>query len=375
MDPSLIMNIYELELRPLTPIIVLSGIEGVINIDVLIRDREVCVIDFEKLPLEVIEKIASLKDISKVTSILLGHVEKLPCRIIAINNVGKVAFNKTVKLPQEHIIPGSTLKGYIRTALLYHILISKHLSGDILRKLINLMVKNPQDVASDLEIYAFKRERLKKQRGYIDVLQNLYISDPLVKESIEYSLDWLNVFEIRSLTTRTPRPLAQLLGIVFVNGLLKYKIVVTGISPEIDAREPQASLLKDIISKLNELLNTDLVNVLKFFGCELLNYELEVVKNFEILKDYREFLEKLRTKYCIEAGNCVIGRLGFMTGHMTKTIDLYLKKNYPDIYQDVKNYMSTKYRKVWDEATIKLVGSLDRLRGLGWCEICTKKLK
>jgi CRISPR type III-A-associated RAMP protein Csm5 len=368
------MNTYEFRLRPLTPIAVLSGIEGIVGVDIFSRDREVCVVDFEKLPPEVSEKIASLRDISKISSVISEYIRLIPCKIIAVNNVGELAPGRTVKLPQEHIIPGSTLKGYIRTVLLYYILTSRHLSGDILRKLIDLMSEEPKEVAGGLENYAFRRERLREQGGYVDVFQSFIVSDPLTKESIKYSLELFNVFEVASLTSKTPRPLAQLLGIVLVEGLLKYKVTVMGMSSQIVAREPKASLLKEILNKLSEVLNIDLIKILKLFGCDLLNYELKIIRNFDILKDYNKLLEEFRIKYCTEISRCVIARLGFMTGHMAKTIDLYLKENHPDIYQDLKKYMSTKYRRTWDEATIKLIGPFTRLRGLGWCEICIEKL-
>jgi hypothetical protein len=196
-------------------------------------------------------------------------------------------------------------------------------------------------------------------------------------ESVKLSFDWLSVFERGVLITGSPRPIAQVPGIVVSGGVLKYDISVFRAEPEFVAREAVSETLKSILKKLTEITELDLVGALRRFGCDLLDYELDVVREFSVLEEYRKLLNSFRSRYCGGSREvCVIARLGFMTGHMAKTVDLYLKKFHPEIYEDVKKYISSKIRRVWDEATIKLVGSplnLEKLLGLGWCELCIEK--
>jgi CRISPR type III-A-associated RAMP protein Csm5 len=364
-------------LRPLTPIAIFSGVDGIVGYDVVIRDRDVCVVDYNALPAEVIMRLGEAKDPREYVNILWNYRAVLPCKFTSVNNIGRLPPQTRVKLPQEHLVPGSSLKGYVRTAILYHILTSRALGSDILRRLIDLSAEELKYVATPLERYAFKHGRLRAQGGEVDTLQNLYVSDPLMMESVKLSFDWLSVFERGVLITGSPRPIAQVPGIVVSGGVLKYDISVFKAEPEFVAREAVSETLKSILKKLTEITELDLVGALRRFGCDLLDYELDVVKEFSVLEEYRELLKSFRSRYCGSSREvCVIARLGFMTGHMTKTVDLYLKKFHPEIYEDVKKYISSKIRRVWDEATIKLVGSPlnpEKLLGLGWCELCIEK--
>jgi CRISPR/Cas system CSM-associated protein Csm5 (group 7 of RAMP superfamily) len=357
--------------------IVLSGVEGIVGYDVIIRDRDVCIVDFNALPPEVIERLASAKDIRDIASTMESFKNVIPCRLTSINNVGRLTINTRVKLPHEHIVPGSTLKGYLRTAILYHILTSRSLSCDDLRKLIDFW-DEPKNLTSRLERYIFKYQRLKPQGGEVDMLQNLYVSDPIVGESIKFSLEWLNVFERKELASRTHKPIARIAGFVLLDGTLKFILSILKTMPKFVAPQQIASSLEATIMKLNEVVGLDILGTLREFGCSLLEYELKMLEGIELLKEYKALLEDFKSRYCATSrGNCTVARIGFMTGHMAKTIDLYLEKNCPNIYEDVKKYMSAKVRRLWDEATIKLVGpstSPYRLRGLGWCELCIETL-
>jgi CRISPR type III-A-associated RAMP protein Csm5 len=374
---SLVINKFNAVLRPLTPIAIFSGVDGIVGYDVVIRDRDVCVVDYNALPAEVIMRLGEAKDPREYVNILWNYRAVLPCKFTSVNNIGRLPPQTRVKLPQEHLVPGSSLKGYVRTAILYHILTSRALGSDILRRLIDLSAEELKYVATPLERYAFKHGRLRAQGGEVDTLQNLYVSDPLMIESVKLSLDWLNVFERGVLITGSLRPIAQVPGIVISDGVLKYDISVFKAEPEFVAQETTSEILKSTLKKLAEITELDLVGALRRFGCDLLDYELDVVREFIILRKYGELLESFRSRYCGSSGEvCVIARLGFMTGHMTKTVDLYLRKFHPEIYEDVKKYISSKIRRVWDEATIKLVGSplnSEKLLGLGWCELCIEK--
>jgi hypothetical protein len=377
MHHNVAVSRLQVVLRPLTPMFILSGAEGIVGYDVIIRDRDVCIVDFNALPFEVIERLASAKDIRDIANTMEFFRHVIPCRLTSINNVGRLTLNTRVKLPHEHIVPGSTLKGYLRTAILYHALTSGSLSCDKLRELIDFW-DEPKNLASRLERYVFKYQRLKHQGGEVDMLQNLYVSDPIVRESIKFSLEWLNVFERKELASRNHKPIARIPGFVLLDGALKFTISILKTKPIFVAPQQIASHLETTITKLDEIVGLDVLGTLREFGCSLLEYELKMIEGIELLKEYKALLEDFKSRYCANSrGNCTVARIGFMTGHMAKTIDLYLKKSCLDIYEDVKKYMSVKTRRSWDETTIKLVGpstSPHRLRGLGWCELCIEML-
>jgi len=366
---------YRASLKPLTPTIVLGGTEGVVGRDVLIRQKDVCVVDMENLPSQVLLEIVKTGE-HEIHEIFMKHIDALPCKLTSMNNIGALNAGKRVKLPQEHVVPGSTLKGYIRTALMYYMLTSDHTKRERFSKMIkktidSLKVKKPIDAGTNLEKHFFKQERLEKQGGEADMLQNLLVSDPLAKESLRYSLEWLTVYNLSK-----RRRVARLPGVVLVGGSLRYEIVVVEARPSFEAPQESRQNLSSIIDKLNELASIDLPVALRTFGCDLVDHELSLVKGINKLRGYERVLQSFKEKYCgASRQNCVISRVGFMTGHMAKTIDLYIKKQYPRMYEELKESMRRKLHRTWDDYTIKLVGSQNNLLGLGWCELCVEKLR
>jgi CRISPR type III-A-associated RAMP protein Csm5 len=370
---------YRASLKPLTPTIVLSGTEGIVGRDVLIRQKDVCVIDTENLPSQVLLEIANT-EVNKIQEIFMKHRDALPCKLTSMNNIGELNAGKRVKLPQEHVVPGSTLKGYIRTALMYYMLTSDHTKRERFSEMIKITIdslkeKKPIDASKPLEQYFFKRKRLKKQGGEADMLQNLHVSDPLAKESLSYSLEWLRVYNLskqREVTKLTR--LSSMAGIVLVGGNLRYEINIVEAIPSFEAPEESRQDLSSIIDKLNELASIDLPVALRTFGCDLVDHELSLINDTNELRGYKRVLQSFKEKYCgASQQNCVISRIGFMTGHIAKTIDLYIKKQYPQMYEELKKSMSKKLRRKWNDSTIKLVGPQNNLLGLGWCELCVEK--
>jgi CRISPR type III-A-associated RAMP protein Csm5 len=373
---------YRASLKPLTPTIVLSGTEGIVGRDVLIRQKDVCVIDIENLPSQVLLEIENTEE-HKIHEIFMKHRDALPCKLTSMNNIGELNAGKRVKLPQEHVVPGSTLKGYIRTALMYYMLTSDHTKRELFSEMIkktidSLKEKKPIDASKPLEQYFFKRKRLKKQGGEVDMLQNLHVSDPLAKESLSYSLEWLSVYRVYNLSKRREvtklTRLSSMAGIVLVGGNLRYEINIVETIPSFEAPEESGKYLSGIINKLNELASIDLTAALRTFGCDLVDHELSLINDINELRGYKRVLQSFKEKYCgASQQNCVISRIGFMTGHIAKTIDLYIKKQYPQMYEELKKSMSNKLHRKWNDSTIKLVGPQNNLLGLGWCELCVEK--
>ena len=365
------MKNYEVSLKPLTPIHIWSGYESLVGFDIVDFGREICIVDFEKLPQELISQLASSKP-QKWSYILRKYRGSIECRIRAKKTfTTPLPPGRKVKIPNDEVVPGSTLKGYIRTSILFWLLrkMPMQQAVNLLKSSINLTVA-PKKVATKLEESVFKEKRVKKAGGLIDILQLLTVSDPLAKYNV--------VFELLKFVTQESiggklRTIAENYVIAFTKGTLLFnlRILKPPTSENITNTPPQ--LLADI-RKFEEILNINVNEALKEFGCSILQGEYLRIKNINELREYAEVLSKWFRKYCLTNRNCVIARIGFMTGHQAKTILPLIRSLDQKLYGNILNYLTLYFGKTWDERTFKLVDYLGRKLGVGWCEICLKEL-
>ena len=352
--------------EPLTPIHVWSGDDAVTGIDLVYIDDKACVVDYEKIPQEVIAEALGI-DINQLQNVLLKYKERIPCRITA-KVVSRPAPRARVKLVNKYIIPGSSLKGYIRTAVAFHKISSMDPSRakSALQSGIDLF-KPPKNVAQGLEGLLFREPRPRKARGFVDMFQMIYISDPVLND-VELSL---LEFLVKEPINSDLRDISRINVIAFTKGKLKYVLTLVAPVSINQIVNPAREHYKDL-NRLTEPLKMNLLDILRSFGCHILKYELNRVQNITQLNEYVKFLQKLSKDYC-ERGfenECVIGRLGFMTGHQAKTILTLIKTIEPDLYNEVVSFMSRNLGRIWDERTFKLTKINDALMGIGWCKIC-----
>ncbi len=97
--------------------------------------------------------------------------------------------------------------------------------------------------------------------------------------------------------------------------------------------------------------------------------ELEKVRGIGGLEHYEELISKEILLLC-ESGECAPARIGFGAGHESKTIAVFLKKHYPNLYNALASSMSRAIGRAWDSLTIKAVNVGGRLVGVGWCKVC-----
>ena len=358
---------FQATLKPITVVHVWSGIDATIGVDAVYRsDGRLCIVDVDALPLEVVEELISTTP-ANMQALLARLADKLPCRLV-VEAEARLPLGSQIKLIEKTIVPGSSLKGYIRTALLYHLASREPDITSILNKTVRIGGKyKPKEASIELENFFFRTPRPRKQGGLLDALQQLLVSDPK-PVSLRLSLKELEVYETPNL-----KPVAKVHAIAMTGGQLVYDVAVL--------RRPRNPLRRAVqehnavFDKLSLLERIDVVEALREFGCDLVESELARVRGVKGLEDYVSLLENLRKRYCGGAGECVVARIGFMTGHQAKTILNLVRRVNPPLYDSVKRFLSQYYGRVWDELTLKMVRIGNRLVGVGWCELCLSRLQ
>jgi CRISPR-associated protein Csm5 len=371
-----------LSLEPVTPLHVSSNRESIVGIDVILEGDQVVFIDLESslkdLDPRVLDKILNVA-FSKEGFYRLTETLRREGRLTPLFKAvakAKLSDGARVRLMQGMIVPGSTLKGYIRTAILYELLRNIQDPKKILdEKIRKNLPGDPRYVAQDLEKYLLRTLRLPKQGGFVDAFANLIVSDPVVER---YELA---VREMRVIERATEKAIATIFMVTLESGLLRYDIRIS--RPfnidKIVMQDDVRSRMQDILEKLGLIMKiirddpSDLIRILREYGCRHLREELERTKNLgrpSIYKIYINKLEELEKLCRSTPSNCAPARIGFGTGHEAKTIALYLKDVYPDLYNDLRKQMSNKIGRIWDSLTLKAVTEDGSLIGVGWCRIC-----
>ncbi|MEM1694835.1 MAG: type III-A CRISPR-associated RAMP protein Csm5 [Ignisphaera sp.] len=374
MPKDLVYKSYTVKLKPLTPIHVWSGKKLVYGLDIVRQDDRACIVDFDKLPQDIVDKLLEVKAENMVNA-LESFAPNVPCSEYVKFTKHPSSGTQINELAKQ-VIPGSSLKGYIRTAIMYTKLKGlgspnniRNVLHKVLSRSVNLLNKKvkPKNVAQDLEYYFFRAHRPKKQGGFVDSFQQLIVSDPEV--SIDRDCLSIEEFEVYELPAMSK--IASQYVIAVLCGELIYNIKVFSSPTDPANINPLVNEHTQVLVKLSLLQkNNILFESLKIFGCELLRYEIDRVKNIKNLEKYRDFLEDLVKKYCEQQTNCVVGRIGYMTGLRSKTVIGIVKNVDYRLYKKISKKMSQKLKHTWDERTIKLVNLGGNLVGIGWCEIC-----
>ncbi|MDT7889291.1 MAG: type III-A CRISPR-associated RAMP protein Csm5 [Desulfurococcales archaeon] len=371
-----------LSLEPVTPLHVSSNRESIVGVDAILEGDQVVFIDLESslidLDPRVLDKILNVA-FSKEGFYRLTETLRREGRLTPLFKAvakTKLSNGARVRLMQRMIVPGSTLKGYIRTAILYELLRNIQDPKKILdEKIRKNLPGDPRYVAQDLEKYLLRTLRLPKQGGFVDAFANLIVSDPVVER---YELA---VREMRVIERATEKAIATIFMVTLESGLLRYDIRIS--RPfnidKIVMQDDVRSRMQDILERLGLIMKiirddpSDLIRILSEYGCRHLREELERTKNLgkpSIYKIYINKLEELEKLCRSTPSNCAPARIGFGTGHEAKTIALYLKDVYPDLYNDLRKQMSNKIGRIWDSLTLKAVTEDGFLIGVGWCRIC-----
>lgn len=364
------------KLTILSPIHVWSGKELIVGIDLVkVSDNEYCIVDFERIPPDIVVSInRALAQGHEIENVIASYAGKLPCKH-RIKAHYKPQSRERIKSIADYLVPGSTLKGYIRTSIMYTILES--LSQERFRELMNsLNLENPKNAAQPLERGLFRRPRLRRQGGFVDSFQQLLVSDPLEVRGMELSIVRVEVVKLDSGEVIAYIPL-----IAVIKGELSYSIAVPDHADLSKiAYEPNLKrYLIDIVEKLSMFSKMDRDSLLGYIGkysCTVIEEELRRLAQcrdkLEKCRAYHEWLEVLYNEYCGSrtSEDCVLARLGFATGYHSKTVLPLIARRSPEVYRQVKSVMSNLLRRVWDELTVKLVNLNEEYIGMGWCRLC-----
>lgn len=376
---------YELKLRPLTPIHVWSGTNAYVNVDAFVEGDDFYYLAgdiIDKLPASVLERILEIskKDHAKAMRIMFNSLREIgalaPVAKVRVKSGSLVG--QQVKLLHRNLVPGSTLKGYIRTAILRSLLMQKHsdMATEIIKRGIDTSAK-PAWVSAGLEAHLLKRPRIRSQGGSVDALELIMISDPRTKERK------ISLRELRVVYVNDPgRTVAKLLALTLdpmENDVLVYDLTINTSPARIDAidrkrlKEEEVQFLVEVV-KLKEsfarMLSSKsfLLEAIREHGCRLI--EIERGKIHHSLRDYVAFLDDIESRLCRKGLECAPARIGFMAGRESKTIIDIVQGYTPDVYNEVASLMSSSLKRIWDSMTLKLVDLDGKLVGVGWCELC-----
>lgn len=369
MPSGLVTNrVLNFTLRPLTPLHVWSGRTLLMGLDVIRRGRNLCFVDIERLPPEIVHQLYSTPA-NQIPDVLEKYSAQLPCRL-EVKSTGFLPPKAQILELNQYVVPGSTLKGYIRTTVLYLMLkaIGEKGLAEALRRGVNLD-EEPKNVAQGLEAEFFRAPQPGGKGGFVDSFQSLLVSDP----EVVVDPGCLVVSEIRGveLLGRELKRIASQYALLATCGELRYRVSVRAPDKSVvsNIARPVREHFKDI-ERLRMLEEVDLLKALRDFGCYILSKELERVKLFKDLAGYAQMLEDLQRRYCSKPSSCVVARIGFSTGLTAKTVLGVVKESDPQLYQEVRSFMERQVHHAWDELTIKLVETSRGLVGPGWCELC-----
>lgn len=385
---------YNIELKPITPIHVWSGVDAKLRYDAFIDGNYLYVVKpeyLEDLPREdLIQVIKEFEKKPEDVAIKVFELLKKKGHIKPVAEVKGAAMHKPgtiIKLIHENLVPGSTLKGYIRTSIMRYFLLDLQKNRSELVKIIKSGVntsKGPKKMGEGLEASLFRRPRTREQGGFLDVLELVKVSDPEVQERK------LSLRELRVVHVDDPNAvIARIPAITLdpVNRPLRFKITFDARQIPFEnvdfkqLKEEISTTLKDLIKLRNDFAKRferkeELLRALQQHGCYLIEAELSKLsrspKASKALIDYVNLLEEVKKKLCEKSVNCVPARIGFMTGHEAKTVLDIIKENEPLLYGKIVDVMQKLVKREWDAKTLKLVEVDGKLFGVGWCELCVE---
>uniref|UniRef100_A0A7C5YSX6 CRISPR type III A-associated protein Csm5 n=1 Tax=Ignisphaera aggregans TaxID=334771 RepID=A0A7C5YSX6_9CREN len=362
---------YDISLHPITYIHVWSGRRLNMGLDIVRKHTgTLCIVDETRISPNIVNEILKSR-IEDVPKILEKYSDNIACKYELKTDFIPTLHSAILEL-NPYIVPGSSLKGYIRTAILFEFLNEikdKNKLIKVLRSGINTSA-DPRNVSQGLEAGFFRAPKPKRQKGFVDSFQTLLVSDPILSiESKCYNLSELLVYKLQQ--SKSLQYIASQYAVTVSCGKLRYRIDLIAPSKDMISMISKVDEEhKAIVDRLRLLLEKNLVIALKNFGCYLLSKELERVKGIGELSQYARLLAELEERYCKIESRCILARIGYMAGLHSKTVIGIVKTVDQQLYEEVRRLMEAQLHHSWDEFTIKLVKTPQGFVGPGWCEIC-----
>ena len=321
---------FGIEIEPLTPVFVWSGETLYSNADFRLVNGKIIVID----PYKALGKVKDLKEAFKEDFAREIQGVKLVFQSNTLPN--------TILMINEYLIPASTVKGLIRTAILNK-LADKAVYEKVNENLNQLNALNFKQAVRNVKNVAHPVEMLLKrqlERYTYDSLSKLLVSDP---KAIGISLSLKKVLVLETV--------GQFKSETYVIALEKGKLVYDGkiLQPK------NYGVYSDLRQLDSKITKSFILDSLKEYSKLILEREKKKVGK---LTKYSEFLNSLKVE-----GNCIPLKIGMFTGHIAKTISL------PPNVEKVRESIMTKLTgHLWDNRTVKLIDDL----GVGWVRLCIR---
>jgi len=252
------------------------------------------------------------------------------------------------------IIPSSTIKGFIRTSLLYYML-KKNVN--LLIKACNRIEETLSEINTSLLLGNFYRARREAKRvseeiekmvfrvGNADILKNLRIFLNKVN-NLENVLS-----ELKVINRNNKQTISQQLAEFIRKGSFEY-IALVNIDKYKIYNEDDIEQYNLYIEKTRKMLDKDtLFDALKTYSRDIFDYEKDLLKEiYNNVDNFERFFNK----------RSFVIRIGFGSGHLWKTIILLLIKNNKSLYDKLKDTMSKLYGRTWNLISVKLYsGSIE----------------
>ncbi len=368
-------------LETLAPVHVGSGDEAVLGIDAVALSGSIYIIDIEcaATHLDLLGISASrvletgrgferiVETIRDGFAKLLASYDKgkLPCRPYRLKaSIAKgvsLSRNVSIKLPQQTLIPASTLKGLLRTAVIYSTLDeAKDELIDMIRRSVRGITpkasRTLMAAGNPVELILRGEKPHGKGRFIFDAARLLAVSEP-EPTSIRLSLYSFTRVDV----AKGDRIASEYVIALTPGSRLTYRVSLLASPAAKIAGSGWVARLKDV----DNLITLDrIVKGLKMVSEAVTSYELSRLKHSS-LNGYKVWLNKLVENI---TGNCFTLRLGYGAGHVAKTVLYWVAKHAPDVVKELKDKLSRHYGHLWDDATTTI--ALPDGVGVGWVRLC-----
>lgn len=276
-----------------------------------------------------------------------------------------------IKTDNIWYIPASSLKGIIRTAIVFDLVRKMEASYNLRKSVIALLqrVRNKREL-KDIAPESIEKPLLKIQmRKYLaDIFSNIILRES-PKQSIRVAVRDVKVVRISD-GKLVARPLVESIE---RTSSFEFELKIRHIPSNITQYTPR--IYASFISRGDEILSKEnIINALRVFSEYLLTLEIETIKlcmdtlrNIGIeLDSYLQQLAKWRED--LDKSNRYYLRLGRYCGYKSKTVvDAFTQS----IYNDIRSIMLRFYRN-WDLSTIKITEVDGKFTGMGWISISFK---
>jgi CRISPR type III-A-associated RAMP protein Csm5 len=323
---------FTITLEPISPIFVWSGERLVADADYKLVGNKLIIIDI----LKAMKKVSRLEDAFREEFArelygqkLIFESKTVPQSILMIN---------------DYVVPASSLKGLIRTAIL-NSLIDNTVLNRVKDSLTAISSMNRREALKSVKNVAYPVEELLKVHVQVgggrytyDSLNRLLIADPTVK-SPHFSLSTVEIKEIAGSYSE------EVYAITFDKGVLTYNAEIV---------KPQNYGFRSDVAQKDAIINKDkIIESLKSFSSYIINKEKD-----KALGKYKEFLNSLKAE-----DSCFPLKIGMFTGHISKTVSI------PRNLENLRSQVMTRVTgHSWDNRTVKLVNGI----GIGWAKVCVK---